>query len=157
MAVVHRIEKPHISSNGEDTQAGLQGTIDRNFHLPNELPFWMRWKIRLTKGWDPVVVNKHVDSVTMPKWVASTILVSILGFGISSWWRASDQRDLLIELRTELKLAKEHEAERAKELKEQAEINKVYIDNMTSQLNIIKGMLSAQQLNLIDRAEKGRN
>lgn len=104
-----------------------------------------------------MVVNKHVDSVTMPKWIASAILVSILGFGITSWMRASDQRDMLIELRTELRIAKEHEAERAKELKEQAEINKVYIDNMTNQLNTIKGMLSMQQLNAIEQSTKRSN
>lgn len=92
-------------------------------------------------------MNKSIDSITMPKWIAIGILGAILTFGIQSWWRASDQRDMLIELRTELRLAKEYDAERAKQLKEQAELNKVYIDNMTSQLNIIKGMLSQQQIN----------
>lgn len=111
----------------------------------------MRVREYFKKGWDPVVVNKSVDSVTMPKWIASSILGAVLLFGVSSWWRASDQRDMLIELRTELRLAKEHEAEKSKELKDQADLNKVYIDNMTNQLNTIKGMLSAQQLNAIER------
>lgn len=153
MALAHVERQSHTSSNGRDTRNAMQGTVQRA-HLPDKLPLWMRVREHLRKGWDPVVVNKHVDSVTMPKWIASAILVSILGFGITSWMRASDQRDMLIELRTELRIAKEHEAERAKELKEQAELNKVYIDNMTNQLNTIKGMLSMQQLNAIEQTTK---
>lgn len=106
--------------------------------------------MRLTKGWDPVVVNKQVDSITMPKWIASSILGAVLLFGVTSWVRSSDQRDMLIELRTEVRIAKEAEKEKAQELKNQAELNKVYIDNMTNQLNVIKGMLSAQQLNAVE-------
>lgn len=102
-------------------------------------------------------MNKSVDSVTMPKWIASAILVAVLAFGSASWWRASDQRDMLIELKTELRMAKEYEAERSKELKSQAELNKVYIDNMTNQLNVIKGMLSAPQLTAVEAAKKGTN
>lgn len=158
MAQLRTIEQPSpISSNGGSAKMALQGTIQRNFHLPDTLPWWMVWKIRLTKGWEPVTINKHIDSITMPKWVASAILVAFLGFAVTSWWRASDQRDILIELRTELKLAKEHEAERARELKEQAELNKVYIDNMTNQLNVIKGMLTAQERSAFERAQKGDN
>lgn len=96
-------------------------------------------------------MNKSIDSITMPKWIAIGILGATLTFGVQSWWRASDQRDMLIELKTELRMTKEHEAERAKQLKEQAEINKVYIDNMTNQLNVIKGMLSQQQINEAER------
>lgn len=96
-------------------------------------------------------MNKQIDSVTMPKWIAIGILGAVLTFGVQSWWRASDQRDMLIELKTELRMTKEHEAERAKQLKDQAEINKVYIDNMTNQLNVIKGMLSQQQINEAER------
>lgn len=96
-------------------------------------------------------MNKSIDSITMPKWIAIGILGAVLTFGVQSWWRASDQRDMLIELKTELRLTKEFEAERGRQLKEQAEINKVYIDNMTSQLNVIKGMLSQQQISAAER------
>lgn len=102
-------------------------------------------------------MNKSVDSVTMPKWIASAILGTVLLFGSASWWRASDQRDMLIELKTEIRMAKEYEAERTKQLKEQAELNKVYIDNMTNQLNVIKGMLSLQQMNAVEAAKRGDN
>lgn len=103
------------------------------------------------------MVNKQIDSVTMPKWIAIGILGAILTFGIQSWWKSSDQRDMLIELKTELRMAKEYEAERTKELKAQAELNKVYIDNMTNQLNTIRGMLSAQQVSILESQKKGNN
>lgn len=155
MALAQRIEQSPstLPPNGQ----GASKTLQEVKHLPDKLPLWYHIREYLWKGWDPVVVNKHVDSVTMPKWIASAILVAMLGFGVSSWWRASDQRDMLIELRTELRIAKQHEAERAQELKEQAEINKVYIDNMTNQLNTIKGMLSMQQLNAIEQSQKRSN
>lgn len=133
-------------------------------HLPRHLPARQHWRDRIRswwhhfqRGWEPVTVNKQIDSITMPKWIAIGILGATLTFGIQSWWRASDQRDMLIELKTELRLAKEYDAERSKQLKEQNELNKVYIDNMTNQLNIIKGMLSAQQINAVEAAKRGNN
>jgi hypothetical protein len=136
--------------NGSGLSHGMQEVV----HLPLRLPLWMRIREYLKKGWDPVTVNKQVDSITMPKWIAIAILGAIITFGLQSWWRASADRDVLIELRTEIRLAKEYDAERAKQLKDQADLNKVYIDNVTSQLNVIKGMLSQQQLNV---AERGSN
>jgi hypothetical protein len=160
MASVAPIGKPHrTASNGHDKQTPI--TLG---HLPDSLPVERQWRdrirswlYRLERQWEPVVVNKQIDSVTMPKWIAIGILGSVLAFGAQSWWKASDQRDMLIELRTEIRMAKEYEAERSKQLKEQAEINKVYIDNMTSQLNVIKGMLSAQQMSAVDAAKRGSN
>lgn len=157
MQVARHIERPSLTSNGHGTDKKMHETL----HLPKHLPWGIRFKEWLRhnfgQGWDYVVVNKSVDSVTMPKWVASAILVAVLGFGVSSWWRSSDQRDMLIELKTELRIAKEHEAEKAKELKDQADMNKVYIDNMTNQLNVIRGMLSQQQQNVVGNAQRGNN
>ena len=156
-AYKHRMSVTRIDSliltapNGNGSEKKMHDSL----HLPDSLPLWMRVREHLKKGWDPVTVNNHIDSITMPKWVASAILVAVLGFGVSSWWRSSDQRDMLIELRTELRLAKEREAEKMGELKSQADLNKVYIDNMTSQLNVIKGMLSQQQLSAVGQAGKG--
>lgn len=133
-------------------------------HLPDAPPVRLLWRERLKawwyrfeKEWEPVTVNKSIDSVTMPKWIASAILVAILAFMATSWWKLSDQRDMLIELKTELRIQKEFDAERAKEFKSQADLNKVYIDNMTNQLNVIKGMLSAQQQMTVEATRKGVN
>ena len=155
MAVAQHIETSRFKNNGHDTAEKMQGIG----HLPERLPWnilireWFRRN--LGQGWEQIVVNKSVDSVTMPKWVASAILVAVLGFGVSSWWRSSDQRDMLIELKTELRLTKEREAEKSDELQRQANLNKVYIDNMTNQLNVIRGMLSQQQQITVGRAQRG--
>lgn len=151
--VVGSIEhRRRTSSNGGSSAKQMQEVL----HLPRRLPWWMVVREYLWKGWEPVTVNKSVDSITMPKWIAIGILGAVLTFGVQSWWRATDQRDILIELKTELRLAKEYEAERAKQLKEQAELNKVYIDSMTNQLNVIKGMLSQQQINAAE-GRRGSN
>lgn len=160
MATVASIDRPHDNrSNGHSAQRTMQEAL----HLPETLPTPMRWRARLRlwlhrleRQWEPVTVNKQIDSVTMPKWIAIAILTAVLGFGIQSWYRASDQRDMLIELKTELRLAKEYDAERSRQIKEQNDLNKVYIDNMTSQLNVIKGMLSQQQINAAE-SRKGNN
>lgn len=161
MALAQPIERTNFTkSNGNGAGKGMQGIV----HLPESLPSKQHWRevfrnlwYRFEREWEPVVVNKQIDSVTMPKWAVIAIFGAVLAFGAQSWWRASDQRDMLIELKTELRMAKEYEAERTKELKAQSELNKVYIDNMTNQLNTIKGMLSAQQLNQVEAAKKGSN
>lgn len=161
MALVE-VERHHsTSANGGSAKGNMQGVLH---HLPDSLPPKQHWRerarswwYRLESQWEPVTVNKHVDSVTMPKWIASAILVAMLAFAATSWWKMSDQRDMLIELKTELRIQKEYEVERSKELKQQAELNKVYIDNMTNQLNTIKGMLSAQQLSVVENTKRGTN
>jgi len=161
MALAQPIDTTHFTrSNGHGPVKGMQEIK----HLPDTLPTKQHWRevfrnlfYRFGREWEPVTVNKSIDSVTMPKWIAIGIFAAVLGFGAQSWWRASDQRDMLIELKTELRMAKEYEAERGKELKTQSELNKVYIDNMTNQLNVIKGMLSAQQLTTVEAAKRGAN
>jgi hypothetical protein len=133
-------------------------------HPPDALPTATHWRERfknwwykLEGEWKPVVVNKSIDSITMPKWIAIGILGAILTFGVQSWWKASDQRDTLIRLETQLQMSREFEAERSRQLKDQADVNKVYIDNMTNQLNVIKGMLSAQQMSAVEDRRRGAN
>lgn len=161
MAIAKVENTRHTSSNGGSYADGLHDPLD---HLPDSLPNEARWRERLRnwwyrfeRQWEPIVVNKHVDSVTMPKWIAIGILGSVLTFGIQSWWRGSDMRDMVIELKTELRLAKEYDAERARQLKEQAELNKVHIDNITGELKTIKGMLSTSQLNTLESIKRGDN
>lgn len=159
--VVGSIEhKRHTSSNGGSTAKGMQNIL----HLPDTLPAKQHWRERLRawwhrleRQWEPVTVNKSIDSVTMPKWIAIGILGAILTFGIQSWWRGSDQRDMIIELKTELRLSREYEAERARQMKEQAELNQVRIEAVTGELKTIKGMLSSQQMAALENAKRGNN
>lgn len=157
MSAVENIVTANLTSNGNGHTKELHDSV----HLPERLP----WPIRLKdwfrnqfgQGWEYVVVNKSVDSIVMPKWAASAILITILGFGVQQWWARSADHDTMIEIRTELRLAKEADAEKMRQVKEQGDMNKVYIDNMTNQLNVIRGMLSQQQLNSIDRGTKREN
>lgn len=91
------------------------------------------------------MVNKSVDSITMPKWIAIGILGAIFTFGIQSWWRASDQRDMMIEMKTELRLLKESRAVEDAERKAQAAEEKAWREVMNGNQKMIQGMLSQQQ------------
>jgi len=154
MSVAQNIVTPNLTSNGNGHARKMHDPL----HLPEALPFTVRikewFRHQFGQGWEYVVVNKNVDSVTMPKWVASAILIAILGFGVQQWWARSADHDTMIEIRTELRLAKEADAERMRRVTEQGDMNKVYIDNMTNQLNMIKGMLSQQQMTSVERGTK---
>lgn len=126
-------------------------------HLPNELPFgyrlreWGRsWWYRLAREWEPVVVNKSVDSITMPKWIAIGILGAIFTFGIQSWWRSSDQRDMMIEMKTELRMLKESRAAEDAERKAQAAEERAWREVMNGNQKTIQGMLSQQQRDALE-------
>jgi hypothetical protein len=160
MALAHIDRARHTSSNGGSSDKAMQGIE----HLPDSLPAGMHWReslkalwYRFTSEWEPVTVNKSIDSVTMPKWIAIGIFTAVLAFGAQSWWRSTDQRDMLIELKTELRMAKEYEAERSRQLKEQAELNKVHIDSINGELKTIKGMLTASQINTLEQIKRGNN
>lgn len=149
-----RIAKTHIShSNGN----GATDTLQEIGHLPDKLPLRMRIREYLKKGWEPIRVNKQVDSITMPKWIASAILVTVLGFGVTSWMRSSDQRDLLIEMRTELRLAKEAKAAEDSRRDQAAADMQAWREVMNGNLKEIKGMLSQQQIDALERLRKSSN
>lgn len=136
----------------------MQGVLQ---HLPDSLPpkkYWRDWLkvrwFRFTKEWEPVVVNKQIDSVTMPKWVAVAILGAMLAFMAQSYWRSSDQRDLLIEMKTELRLAKEAKTVEDAERKAQTAEEKAWREIMHGNQKKIEGMLTQQQLDALDRIKK---
>lgn len=137
-----------------ETNGKLHGFLDAEEHLPDQLPLRMRFREYLLKGWDHVVVNKHVDSITMPKWIASSILATVLLFGVSSWWRASDQRDMLIEMRTEQRIVKEAKAAEDVERKAQVAEDKAWREIMHGNQKKIEGMLTQQQIDSLDRIKK---
>lgn len=125
----------------------MQGTE----HLPLRLPLWWTMREYLKRGWEPIVVNKSIDSITMPKWIAIAILGSVLAFMAQSWWKASDQRDMLIEMRTEMRLAKEAKVVEDAERKAQTAEEKAWREIMHGNQKKIEGMLTQQQLDALDR------
>ena len=100
------------------------------------------------------MVNKQIDSVTMPKWIAIGIFTAILGFGAQSLWRSSDQRDMMIEMKTELRLLKESRAVEEAERKAQASEEKAWREIMHGNQKKIEGMLTQQQLDALDRIKR---
>lgn len=161
MALAQPIERTNFTrSNGNGAGKGMQGIV----HLPESLPSKQHWRevfrnlwYRFEREWEPVVVNKQIDSVTMPKWVAIAILGAMLAFMAQSYWRSSDQRDMIIELKTEVRMSRESEAEKSRQLKEQADLNQVRIEAVTGELKTIKGMLSMQQMATLENTKRGNN
>lgn len=101
-----------------------------------------------------MTVNKSIDSVTMPKWIAIGILGAILTFGAQSWWRSSDQRDLMIEMKTELRLMKEAKTVEDAERKALSSEEKAWREIMHGNQKKIEGMLTQQQLDALDRTKR---
>lgn len=155
MAIAN-VDRRHSSSNGGSTADAVQGVLH---HLPDALPpkqhwrDWFRsWWHRLE--WEQVRVNKSVDSVTMPKWVAVAILGAMLAFMAQSYWRSSDQRDMMIEMKTELRLAKEAKTIEDAERKAQTAEEKAWREIMHGNQKKIEGMLTQQQLDALDRIKR---
>lgn len=114
------------------------------------------WAKASPANWERVTVNNKVDSVTVPKWAAGAILAAVMAFGIQSWWARSADHDTMVEIRTELRLAKE--ANQAKEVALTNSLNNLeaWKDVMNGNLKKIEGMLSQQQVDALDRQRAGR-
>lgn len=103
------------------------------------------------------MVNKHIDSITMPKWIAAGILAAFLAFMAQSWWARSADHDAMIRIETRLE-----EAIKATE-KAQTEQNarngdmQAWREVMNGKLSEIKGMLSQQQIEALDKNGKRKN
>jgi hypothetical protein len=157
MALAQVERHGHTSSNGAGSASALQGIK----HLPDRLPAKQHWRDRLRswwhrfeREWEPVTVNKQIDSVTMPKWAVIAIFGAMLAFGAQSWWRASDQRDMLIEMRTEQRIAKEAKMAEDAEKKAQVAEEKAWREIMHGNQKKIEGMLTQQQLDALDRLKR---
>lgn len=99
-------------------------------------------------------MNKQIDSVTMPKWVAIGIFGAVLTFGIQSWYRSAGDRDVLIEMKTELRLLKEAKTVEDAERKALSAEEKAWREIMHGNQKKIEGMLTQQQLDALDRLKR---
>lgn len=100
------------------------------------------------------MVNKNVDSVTMPKWIAIGIFGAVVTFGIQSWYRSAADRDVLIEMKTELRLLKEAKTVEDAERKALSAEEKAWREIMHGNQKKIEGMLTQQQLDALDRIKR---
>ena len=130
-------------------------------HLPDSLPVKQHWREvvrnwwhRFEREWEPITVNKQIDSVTMPKWFVIAILTAAIGYGVQSSWRSADQRDMMIEMKTELRLAKEAQLAESAERKADSAEAKAWREVMNGNQKKIEGMLTQQQLDALERIKK---
>jgi hypothetical protein len=151
MLVAHKHEVL-TAPNGHRTNKELHVSL----HLPDRLPWklWLRDEFRRTligKEWEHVVVNKHVDAVTMPKWIASAILVAVLAFIVQSWWARSADHDAMIRIATALEMAEKRKIADDAEQKRLDGDMQAWRETMNGTLREIKGMLTQQQINALER------
>jgi hypothetical protein len=153
-----QVDNPNFThSNGRSSSRKMQEVL----HLPESLPAKQQWRDRLrswwyrfAREWEPVTVNKSVDSITMPKWFVIAILTGAIGYGIQSSWRSADQRDMMIEMKTELRLAKEAAMAESAERKADSAEAKAWREVMNGNQKKIEGMLTQQQLDALERIKK---
>lgn len=106
----------------------------------------------LPSNWEHVTVNKAVESVTMPKWIAVGLLSAIVLFGYGAYTKSAEQRDALIRIEEKL-----HAIERNNV--QQQEVNRdqqAWREVMNGHVREIKGMLTQQQINALERLNNGK-
>lgn len=153
-----KVDRTRFTSNGRSSANAMQDVM----HLPDALPVKQALRDRLRglwhrfeREWEPITVNKSIDSVTMPKWFVIAILTGAIGYGIQSSWRSSDQRDMMIEMKTELRLAKEAALAKDAEDKARAAEEKAWREVMNGNQKKIEGMLTQQQIDALERLKRG--
>lgn len=86
------------------------------------------------------VAGRAVKGLVVPHWAAGVLLAAMISIGWATYSKIADQRDMLIEMKTELRLAKEHELEYRNEFKTKLSVQQLQID----QLNLMKATLMPQ-------------
>lgn len=85
-----------------------------------------------------MVSGREVKGIVISPGMAAVVLAFMLGLCATIYWRLSDQitqqRDLIVELKTSLKDKMENDAEYRKETKDTLAVQKVYIDNLRERI-----------------------
>lgn len=150
MDVTLRADKAAVrtGSNGE-----MQGTLH---HLRHPKKSWYeRLQERLPdsvaralpSNWERATVNKQVESITMPKWIAVGLLSAMVLFGYGAYTKSSEQRDTLIRIETKLENVERNYAEQQRVNGD----NQAWRETMNGHVREIKGMLTQQQINALER------
>lgn len=96
-------------------------------------------------------MNNKIDSVTVPKWIAIGILGAVLTFGIGQWYSRQSEHDTLIEIRTELRLAKESQSEKDRIINGKLNDLDAWKTVVSKDQREIIGMLKQQQIDALVR------
>lgn len=128
------------------------GNLHRVFDAPQVAQHVTLWEqIRSTFTEELEVAGRTVTGFVVPHWAAGVLLATILGAFGFMYSRLSDQRDMLIEMKTELRLAKEHESEYRQEFKTKLNVQQLQIDLQAKELVAVKTVLTPQQLKTAER------
>jgi hypothetical protein len=134
---------PQPSTNGTKPSDGPQSFAQQWFPtlLTKALP----------ENWEHVTVNKNVESITMPKWIASAILIAFLAFIAQSWYARSADHDAMIRIETHLE-----DTQRALDKKEALDKawqgdRQAWEGIMNGNLKTIQGMLSQSQIDALNK------
>lgn len=138
MSVSKIDESRFTKTNGNGSSAAR--TLQEALHLPRERTFLEK----LFKPENLTVAGREVKGFVIPHWAAGVLLAAILG-GMGYMYRSFSgeqqvQREMLIEMKTELRLAKEHELEYRNEFKTKLNVQQLQIE----QLNLMKAILLPQ-------------
>lgn len=134
---------------------------NRGMSEPLQMP-----EVFKTQGWlsnllphtEKLLVNgRQITGFVIPHWAAGVLLAAVLsGMGFM-YSKISDQRDMLIEMKTELRLAKEHDNEYRDEFKTRINVQSLQIDVLNKDLAAIRVILTPQQLRMLERSRKVDN
>lgn len=147
-------EKPDVDVHTRAVKAARRNGVPADLSEPLKMPEIFNaqgWLARLLPHGERLMVNgRTVQGFVLPHWAAGVLLAAILS-GMGFMWRSFSteqqaQRDMLIEIKTEMRIYKENEVEFRSKTESDLKLQKAYIDNITGQYNTIKGLLTPQQL-----------
>lgn len=141
--------KGRVRSNGRQHHA---------LHVPeaivvDDVTLWERFKNALPQPEVLEVAGRAVKGLVVPHWAAGVILAALLSIGWAVYSQISAQRDMLIRLDTQLQERDKHELEYRQEFKNKLNLQQLQIENMTKNVDVIRAMLTPQQLRMLERKE----
>lgn len=97
------------------------------------------------------VAGRAVSGFVVPTWAAGVLLAAVIGSMAFMYNQISGQRDMLIRLSTQLEERDKHEIEYRGEFKTKLNVQQLQIDNATTELKVVKSMLTPQQMRYLEQ------
>lgn len=146
---------PDVTTHSKDARRRTNGTgkLHGIGHAPQVVAtesLWERFRSTFTSE-TLDVAGRTVTGFVVPHWAAGVLLAAIIGSMGFMYSRLSDQRDMLIRLDTQLQERANHESEYRGEFKTKLNVQQLQIDNATTELKVVKSMLTPQQLRYLEQ------
>lgn len=140
-----KVEQARFTKHNGNGGSLAAKTLQETLRLPRERTFLEK----LFKPENLTVAGREVKGLVVPHWAAGVLLAALISIGWTTYSKVAEQRDMLIEMKTELKLAKEHELEYRNEFKTKLNVQQLQIE----QLNLMKAVLLPQNGKQTQRKE----